>query len=131
MYFYVDESGHTGQNLFDPEQPMLFYGVLSSRVNVDVVASPRLERLKRSLGVPRLHAAELGNGRLVSIAPELLNILRTLQLRFDLYRVAKPDHAVISFFDQVFDQGMNPAVPWHCYWTPMRYPLVLKLLNPA
>ena len=38
MYFYVDESGHTGPNLFDAAQPMLYYGVLSSRVNLDVVA---------------------------------------------------------------------------------------------
>jgi hypothetical protein len=38
MHFYVDESGHTGPNLFDAEQPLLYYGVLSSRVNVDVVA---------------------------------------------------------------------------------------------
>jgi len=30
MFFYVDESGHTGTNLFDPNQPVLYYGVLSS-----------------------------------------------------------------------------------------------------
>jgi hypothetical protein len=55
MYLYVDEGGHTGTNLFDPEQPMLYYGVLSSTRNV--------------------------------------------------YRVSKPNHAIICFFDQVFDQG--------------------------
>lgn len=26
---------------------------------------------------------------------------------------------MISFFDQVFDQGMNPVVPWTAYWTPL------------
>jgi hypothetical protein len=26
MHFYVDESGHTGLNLFDAEQPLLYYG---------------------------------------------------------------------------------------------------------
>lgn len=30
MHFYVDETGHTGPNLFDRTQPVLSYGVLSS-----------------------------------------------------------------------------------------------------
>lgn len=127
MYFFVDESGHTGQQLFDPQQPTLYYGVLSSRLNVDVLAEDGLNRLRRLLAVPRLHAAELGNARLSGIAPTIESLQRRLDLRFDLYRVVKSDHAVISFFDQVFDQGMNPAVPWHWYWTPLRYPLLIKL----
>ncbi len=39
MYFYVDESGHTGTNLFDDDQPILYYGVLSSELDVDDLAS--------------------------------------------------------------------------------------------
>ena len=127
LFFYVDESGHTGGNLFDPDQPVLYYGVLSSRVNVDLLAEPATRQMRALLGVPRLHAAELGNGRLSTIAPHLLSLRRKLDLRFDLYRIRKPDHAVISFFDQVFDCGMNPAVPWHSYWTPLRYVLLLKV----
>ena len=45
MYFYVDESGHTGPNIFDEQQPMLYYGSLSSHVNLDLVAKTRLEGL--------------------------------------------------------------------------------------
>lgn len=127
MYFYVDESGHTGPNLFDPDQPMLYYGVLSSSGNVDLLAADRLQRLRRRAGVPRLHAAELGNGGLVPLIEDLVKIDKVLQLRFDLYRIAKPDHAIICFFDQVFDQGMNPAMTWSGYWTPVRYILLLKL----
>lgn len=129
MHFYVDESGHTGPNLFDPEQPMLYYGVLSSKVNVDVLAEDKLKRLRAQLGVSRLHAAELGNGGLIQIVDELCNIQSKLDLRFDIYRVSKPDHAIISFFDQVFDQGMNPAVTWSGYWTPLRYILLGKLAS--
>jgi hypothetical protein len=64
---------------------------------------------------------------LVAIADDLVKIQRKYQPRFDIYRVAKPDHALICFFDQVFDQGMNPAVTWTGYWTPMRYVLLLKI----
>jgi hypothetical protein len=74
-----------------------------------------------------LHAAELGVGRLVDAAPTVLRLVKQFDLRFDVYRVAKPDHAIICFFDQVFDQGVNPAVTWTGYWTPMRYVLLLKL----
>lgn len=129
MFFYVDESGHTGPNLFDVAQPMLYYGVLSSRLNLDVVAEPSLASMRQSLQVPRLHAAELGVGRLVDISSGLVKLAKRLEMRFDIYRVAKPDHAIICFFDQVFDQGMNPAVTWTGYWTPLRYVLLLKLAS--
>lgn len=129
MYFYIDESGHTGPNLFDQEQPMLYYGVLSSKVNIDMLAEERLKKLRQVIGVPRLHAAEMGNGGLVKIIDGLCEIQSKLDIRFDIYRVAKPDHAIISFFDQVFDQGNNPAMSWTGYWTPLRYILLGKLAS--
>lgn len=127
MYFFIDESGHTGPNLFDESQPMLYYGVLSSRLNIDVVGAAAVQRMRKALSVPRLHATELGNGGLVAIAPELSKLQKVLDPRFDVYRVAKPDHAIICFFDQVFDQGVNPAMTWSGYWTPLRYVLLLKV----
>lgn len=129
MHFYVDESGHTGPNLFDPQQPMLYYGVLSSKLNVDVLAVDRVRRMRVKLGVERLHASELGTERLSIVVDDLLHISNACQLRFDLYRIAKPDHAIISFFDQVFDQGLNPALTWTSYWTPLRYMLLLKVAS--
>ncbi len=129
MYFYVDESGHTGANLFDPNQPVLYYGVLSSHVNIDVLVEPKLAALRKTLGVDRLHAGELGNAGLAVISNDIERIQKKYDIRFDVYRIAKPDHAVISFFDQVFDHGMNPAVTWSGYWTPLRYALLLKVAS--
>lgn len=127
MFFYVDESGHTGAHLFDEAQPKLYYGLLSSAVNLDYVAEDRLDSLRNKLGVDRLHAAQLGNGRLACIADGLVDLQKRFRLCFDCYRVGKPDHAIICFFDQVFDQGINPAITWTGYWTPLRYLLLLKL----
>ena len=129
MHFYVDESGHTGPNLFDASQPMLYYGVLSSVVNVDVLAAERMRALRMRAGIERVHASELGNGGLVPLVDDLVALQKNMALRFDLYRVSKPDHAIICFFDQVFDQGNNPAMSWTGYWTPMRYVLLLKLAS--
>ncbi|WP_105655912.1 DUF3800 domain-containing protein [Cronobacter dublinensis] len=127
MHFYVDETGHTGPNLFDRTQPVLSYGVLSSPDDLDKVAEAELASLRKKLGVQRLHAAELGMYRLDDVVDTLLVLQKKHRIRFDIWQVVKRDHAIISFFDQVFDQGLNPVVPWTAYWTPLRYPLLLNL----
>jgi hypothetical protein len=116
--FYVDETGHTGPNLFDRTQPVLSYGVLSSPDDLDKVAETELASLRKKLGVQRLHAAELGMYRLDEVVDTLLVLQKKHRIRFDVWQVVKRDHAIISFFDQVFDQGLNPVVPWTAYWTP-------------
>ncbi|MFY2508846.1 hypothetical protein ACN3E9_11290 [Vibrio pectenicida] len=127
MYFYVDESVQTGLELFDEQQPFLYYGVLSSKLNLDVLALDTVKKLRTRLQVERLHAAELGNGRLIEIVKDLEKIQKKYDIKFDCYRIAKADHAIIAFFDQVFDQGVNPAITWIGYWTPLRYVLLLKV----
>jgi hypothetical protein len=47
MFFYVDESGHTGSNLFDPAQPQLYYGVLQATILSSASAKLRPGRLLR------------------------------------------------------------------------------------
>lgn len=129
MYCYVDESGNTGNNLFDTAQSVLYYGLLTSKTNLDVTAEPLLKALRAKLGVDRLHANELGVARLSEIANDLGRFALKRDIRFSLYKVAKPDHAIITFFDQVFDAGMNEAVPWPHYWTPLRYVLTFKVAH--
>lgn len=57
------------------------------------------------MGVVRLHAAELGMHRLDNVIDTLLVLQKKHRIRFDIWQVVKRDHAIISFFDQVFDQG--------------------------
>ena len=71
MYCYVDESGNTGANLFDPAQPVLYYGLITSKTNLDVTAEPLLRAARAKLGVERLHANELGVRRLSDVALSL------------------------------------------------------------
>ena len=97
MYFYVDESGHTGLNLFDANQPVLYYGLISSVVDLDDVAVDAVRAVREKLGVARLHSNELGVARLSSVAEDIAAITAEFGLTFDLLRVMKPDHALISF----------------------------------
>ena len=129
QFFYIDESGHTGTNLFDENQPFLYYGIISAKVNLDVLAKPFIDKARLQHGVERLHANELGMKGLVEISQTLCGLQKKYKPTFDMYRVAKADHAIISFFDQVFDQGLNPAMTWSGYWTPLRYVLLLKLAS--
>jgi hypothetical protein len=129
VFFYVDESGHTGANLFDENQPILYYGVLSAKTSLDILAEPYIKSARKQKSVEKLHASELGVRGLVDISDHLIFIQKKYQPRFDVYQIAKADHAVICFFDQVFDQAMNPAMTWTGYWTPLRYVLLTKLAS--
>ena len=71
MFFYVDESGHTGNNLFDATQPYLYYGVIGSILNLDILAKGEIAELRKKLGVERLHATELGENRLIDLVLDL------------------------------------------------------------
>ncbi len=103
--------------------------MLSSPCNLDEALEPTFRKLRARLEVDRLHAAELGIGRIAQIAPDLLTLIDRFKIKFDLYRLFKVDYAVIQFFDQVFDQGLNPAVGWLWYWTPLPYALLLALAH--
>ena len=50
MHFYIDESGNTGNNLFDERQPTLHYGVLSSKDDLDVTAAAAVAAARQKLG---------------------------------------------------------------------------------
>lgn len=129
MFFYVDESGNTGANLFDETQPILYYGVLSCDENIDCLAVDFMKSIRTILGVNRLHASELGFSKVELIADSLVMLQEKFGLHFDLHIIKKTDYAIMSFFDQVFDQGINKAVPWLLYWTPLRFIILVKIAS--
>lgn len=127
MFFHIDESGNTGNNLFDSAQPRLSYGVLSSLQNVDALCIGVHKKILSKIGDEQIHANQLGIGGLVKIAPYLIEIQNKMKFDFDYYFVEKQDYALVLFFDAVFDAGLNDAVKWDIYWTPMRYLIIHKL----
>ena len=127
MYFHVDESGNTGNNLFDPNQQQLSYGVLSCKTNVDVLGKPLHTRMLKELGVTELHANELGVRKLTQISELLYKLQIRMKFDFDYFYILKPEFALMCFFEAVFDQGLNEAVKWDVYWTPLRYLMIFKL----
>lgn len=129
MYHYVDESGHSGSKIFKDikNQPNLYYGVLTAPGDLDELITEEVIAMRKIVDTDRLHANKLGNGRLVLLADKLMEIQNRLGLVFDFYVVKKRAHAEFCFFDQVFDSGMNAAVPYYAYWTPYRYVLLMEV----
>ena len=128
MYAYIDETGNTGENLFDENQPVFLTAALITKTNFDLVYKRAIKTICRKLGVEALHANELGFGRLEDIALDLLKVLKESDARFFLFKVVKKDLAATKLVDTIFDSGENLSVPWHIYnFKPLRLLLVFKV----
>ena len=127
MFFHIDESGNTGNNLFDKDQPVLSYGVLSSKTNIDVLGERIYNKILLKVGEDAIHANVLGVSRLTEISPLLHELHRKIKFKFDYYFIDKYSYALVKFFDSVFDAGLNEAVKWDHYWTPFRYLIIHEL----
>lgn len=128
IHAYVDESGSTGPNLFDPIQPVFYTGTLISLFDFDKEYPDLLRRIAESTGRQSFHANELGVDIIRPHLPALQSIIKKRNLRFYLGRVVKRDLILAKFVDTLFDPHENRAAPWHCYWLlPMRFLLLIKL----
>lgn len=124
MFLHIDESGNSGNNLFDQNQPVLSYGVLSSRWDVDIHAEKERREILKRVGGDSLHANQVREIGLRKIADLMADLHGQFEFRFDYYFVHKPSFAIVTFFNAVFDAGINPAMKWDWYWTPLRFPLL-------
>lgn len=127
MFLYIDESGNSGNNLFDQNQPTLSYGVLSSGWDVDMHAADEHRAMLSKVDALSLHANQLGEVGLDKIADDLVRLHERFGFNFDYYFIHKPSFAVVTFFNATFDAGINPAMKWDWYWTPLRFPLLAVL----
>jgi hypothetical protein len=64
LFAYTDESGNTGQNLFDEAQPYFWTGTLITNADVDITGQAAHKKWISRLGVPELHGNELGIARI-------------------------------------------------------------------
>ena len=130
MYAYIDESGNTGVNLFDPEQPYFLSVAMSSPVDFDSVFRERVAGIATMSDVGYLHANEMGVDGVESIAGRILELVEFSQVKFHFVAVKKPDVAAIKFYDAIFDPWENPSAPRHGYTIrALRFMLLLKFAS--
>jgi hypothetical protein len=128
MYAYIDESGNTGKNIFDEEQPLFLTAALISKVNFDLLERDNILRIARRFGRDTLHANEFGEAAVESYSSDLLQILKRRNCRFFISRAEKNYLAVTKLVDTLFDCFENKAVPFHTYnFRPLRLLIVFKI----
>jgi hypothetical protein len=115
MYAYVDETGNTGNRIFDLNQPLFVTAAMMTRGNFDVIQKTGVAAAAKKAGVQALHANELGIGKVEDIAPDLLKLVKAANARFFLSRLEKRYLAATKVIDTYFDCGENLAVPWQIY----------------
>jgi hypothetical protein len=115
MYAYVDETGNTGNRIFDPNQPLFITAAMMTRGNFDIIQKAGVAAIAKKAGVQALHANELGIAKVEDIAGELLKLVKAANARFFLSRVEKRFLAATKVMDTYFDCGENLAVPWQMY----------------
>lgn len=129
MYYYIDETGHSGNNVFVKDQPYLYYGLLISPESLDESAGKYISAASIQKNTKFIHTKKLSTKTITRLLPNLLKMKEDFNLSFKLYRINKLDHVVIMFFDKVFDYGLNPGFTYNGYWTYLRYIFVLELFD--
>lgn len=128
LFAFIDETGNTGHNIFDENQPDFFTTALITRGNFDALYGARVAAIASAFGQSSLHAKDLGVHRLESVSGGLLELLVASKAMFFLSRVEKKYLLVTKMFDSIFDSGENAAMSWHHYNVRMlRLILTFKL----
>ena len=87
MFYYVDESGNTGKDLFNVSQPNLFYGLLTSNTNFDSLAKKHVDKIKQKYGITHLHGKNLPLNKIDTLTSDLIDLQKKYKLRFDCKRL--------------------------------------------
>lgn len=89
MYAYIDETGHTGSNIFDPDQPVFMTAALITKTNFDLVHKADMRKIASIIGEEELHASVIGIEKVEEISAQLLKLFKKCDARFFVSRVEK------------------------------------------
>lgn len=127
---YADESGNTGQDLFNDSQPYFWTGALLSPVDMQIAGRKAHQDWQRALGVKELHGSELRLEGIAKIALDLRNFLASNSSSFVISKVEKVYHAGTTLAWVLFDSDFNMAVsPRHDHAPLLKRMLSLAILD--
>jgi hypothetical protein len=127
---YTDESGNSGNNLFDKNQPDFWTGTLITPVNLEKLAAPVVAKCLQIVKQSELHGNALGLGGIDKIARPLLDLFVETHSRFLFTKIEKKHLAGTKFADALLDSGTNQAMGLQQYGPrAARLPLTLQLIQ--
>lgn len=119
MFVYVDETGHSGKNIFDQNE-IFRLGAILCENDCEEVARDLIQVFIDERGVARLHANEWPEEELVSLGHRLIEALDGGgQWRFSVTTIHKPYVSPTKFIDLIFDPRENKGAPGMWYWDEM------------
>jgi hypothetical protein len=107
---YTDETGNSGNALFDSGQDYFWTGTLVCEPDLDQAAASAHAECLRVAEKAELHGNALGLGGIEKISDRLLQIFLEHNCSFYFTQLHKRHLAATKFFDTVFDSGLNKAV---------------------
>lgn len=124
---YTDESGNTGNDLFNDQQPWFYTGTLFTRSALEGEARA-LESLLARKGIKELHANELGLSGLEDFAEFVRKVIVLHDCRFIFTKMEKRHYATVKLIDTLLDSGLNKAVsPFHHAMAAMRMKMSIDI----
>jgi len=107
---YSDETGNSGNNLFDPGQPYFWTGTLVCEGDVEREGARVHATCLQLSGQSELHGNKLGLSGIEKIAPILQELLSKVKAHYLFTSIDKHHVAATKFFDVLMDSGVNHAI---------------------
>ena len=128
MYAYADESGHTGSNLLDPDQPVYYSVAVMSLEDIDQKYGKSFNEYANQHDFGHLHAAEMGIHRLKDFLPKLTKWIKRDTIRFFVGSIEKRWYILCKLFDFLFDPVENRGAHAQVYNIyPLRHLMLVNL----
>lgn len=128
LILYIDESGNSGLNLFDEQQPVFYAFGLLARESLSTL--PVIDSICRELSIKELHGNQLGLSKISAISLTLRQLIIEKNLFFIVSEIDKLFYGGMKFFDVIFDPGTNPGVSnVHVWSRPLKHMLMIRFID--
>ncbi len=115
MFVYIDESGHTGKNSKDPNQPIFHYMAIASTKNLDLDLDRLFRKILTENQILEIHGSKIFY-KIESFASDLLKILRSNSVSCFYSIVEKDFLAYAKLYDILFDNVENKGARFQTYY---------------
>ena len=123
MFVYIDESGNSGKNLKDNNQPYFFHMAMVSKRNIQ--DDKRFIRILEENSINELHASEYkGNREYTNDC--IKRIIQENDCYFAIIHIEKSFLAYAKFYDSLFDPYENKRARYQFYYCR---PLKMMMLS--
>lgn len=129
IFAYTDESGNTGENLFDREQPWFWTGTLFCTTDIELLWKSQLQKWGNILGVQELHGSHIRLEGLEKVAKDFISLLRKGDYHFHFTLVEKIFLATTKLTFTLLDSTTNKALLHTLFFTSFRGILELALFQ--